>query len=48
MNNGAPIMEVITPIGSSDGRAITLDKASDNERNEAPIRAEAGIRALLS
>jgi hypothetical protein len=48
MNNGAPIMDVTTPIGNSDGRIIVLERASDKARKEAPIRADAGMRNLLS
>ena len=43
---GAPRIEVIIPIGSSDGAMIKRARISDNRRIIAPKRVEIGMRCL--
>lgn len=46
MKNGAPIKDVIMPIGSSSGITIVLAITSLQQRKKAPINALKGMTSL--
>jgi peptidase E len=46
INTGAPIMEVMIPIGNSAGGMITRAQISQTSISPAPSKAEAGIKNL--